>query len=80
MVVLQIFLYSIMRAVTFRVVPLKSYMPSPAMLPLLETQKSFFAVTFSTTVTFYEHFLCPEIFIPSRQTFNFGKSQKVTTS
>jgi hypothetical protein len=51
MVVLQIFLYSIMRGVTFGVVPLNGYTPSPAMLPLLEKRNAFFAVTFNT-VTF----------------------------
>jgi len=70
-ILLQPYLYtdSLLRGVTFKVLPLSSYVLNPMMLPLLET---FLELLLWNSLQYHCHFFgClqyPEIFIPLRQT------------
>jgi len=56
MILLQAYLYtySLLRGVTFEVLPLSSYALSPMMLPVLETfWNSCYEIVFSAVITFF---------------------------
>jgi hypothetical protein len=60
---------SLLRGVTFQVLPLSSYALSPTMLPLLETfWNSCCGMAFSVIVTFLWLIQYPETLVPLRQT------------
>lgn len=69
MILLQTFLYtcSLLRRVTFKVLPLSSYAFSPAMLETF-TELLFQSNLQGLPLHFCECVLCPEIFIPCRCT------------
>jgi len=65
---LYLYTFSLLRRVTFEVLPFSSYASSPTMLLLLETFLNSCCGTAFSVITFFECLQYPEISIPLKQT------------